>query len=160
MPAYWENDMKSRLNDTAVFAATFFLLLALLAACGQAQPSSPGGGASLPGSALEGTMWTMTSLAGSEPLQGSEITAGFLDGEMSGSTGCNIYFYAYRAEEQRLILEGGGVTEMACSQPQGVMEQETRFLDALNQVDQFFLTENSLQLTTRQGDQLIFVPRP
>ncbi|MEJ2751212.1 MAG: META domain-containing protein, partial [Chloroflexota bacterium] len=65
----------------------------------------------------------------------------------------------YRTDGLRMILEGGGVTEMACSQPQGVMEQEELFLDYLHQVDQFILSEDGLQLITGDGDVIIFVPR-
>lgn len=151
-----EQRMKKRIKQTAVL---FTFLLLLLAACGGGPAAVPGSGTSLPGSALEGTTWTMTSLAQSKPLAGAEITAGFMDGELSGSTGCNTYFYTYRTDGLRMILEGGGVTEMACSQPQGVMEQEELFLDYLHQVDQFILSEDGLQLITGDGDVIIFVPR-
>lgn len=148
--------MNKRIKQTSVFL-TFLLLF--LAACGQEPAPVPDSGTSLPGSALEGTTWTLTSLAKSKPLAGAEITAGFMDGELSGSTGCNIYFYTYRTDGLRLILEGDGVTEMACTQPQGVMEQEELFLDYLHQVDQFIFSENGLQLITSDGDVLIFIPR-
>ena len=151
-----EQRVNKRIKQTAVLL-TFLLLL--LAACWQEPDSVADSGTSLPGSALEGTTWTLTSLATSKPLAGAEITAGFMDGELSGSTGCNIYFYTFRTDGLRLILEGGGVTEMACSQPQGVMEQEELFLDYFNQVDQFILSENGLQLITGDGDVLIFFPR-
>lgn len=147
--------MKSRFGQTAVLTLT---LLFLLAACQQPDAATDGG--SLPGSALDGTTWTMTSMAKTNPLPGAEITAGFMDGQMSGSTGCNNYFYSYKTEGQRIFLEGGGWTEMACMTPDGVMEQESRFLDYLNQVERYQLTAEELQLVTPDGEVLIFAPRP
>ena len=152
--------MKGRFGRTAVLLFTLILagLLLLLGACG-----SQGGGSSgesLPGSSLDNTFWTMTSMAKSKPLPGTEITAGFVNGQLSGSTGCNNYFADYATEGQRLLLTNQGVTEMACLQPEGVMEVESRFLDYFYQVDRFLLTEEELQLITRDGETLIFAPRP
>jgi heat shock protein HslJ len=132
-------------------------LTLLLGAC-TAQNSGTDGG-SLPGSSLNNTFWTMTSMAGSEPLPGTEITAGFMDGQMSGSTGCNNYFAGYETVGDRLILTNGGVTEMFCMQPDGVMEVEAQFLDYFYQLERFKLTENELQLITAAGESLFFVPR-
>lgn len=148
--------MKNKIGPTAVLT---LILILLLAACGQQQAGAPAGD-SLPGSALENTTWTMTSMAKTKTLPGAEITAGFIGGDMSGSTGCNNYFAAYQTNGDRLTLEGGGVTEMACLAPDGVMEQETRFLDYWNQVERFHLSAEQLTLFTRAGEQLIFVPRP
>lgn len=144
-----------RMMRSAVLTTIFILLLS---ACAGQPDAVPDGGA-LPGAALEGTTWTLATMAKSRPLPGSEITAGFMNGQMSGSTGCNTYFYEYQTEGRLLLLQGGGVTEMACSQPEGVMEQESRFLDYLNQVETFQLSSDGLQLVTDEGEFLIFVPR-
>ena len=147
--------MKSRFRQTAILT---LILLLLITACQQQVAGTDSG--SLPGSALDGTTWTMTSMAKTKALPGAEITAGFMDGQMSGSTGCNNYFYSYKTEGQRIFLEGGGWTEMACMTPDGVMGQESRFLDYLNQVERFQLTAEELQLVTPDGEVLIFAPRP
>jgi heat shock protein HslJ len=102
----------------------------------------------------------MTSMAKSKPLPGAEITAGFINGQLSGSTGCNNYFAAYETQGERLILTNAGVTEMACLEPEGVMEVESRFLDYFYQVERFHLTDQELQLITGDGEYLIFAPRP
>ena len=151
--------MKSRTGLTAVL---LFALLFILGACGgQGGGADPGqGGTSLPGSSLDNTFWTMKSMANSRALPGAEITAGFLDGKIMGSTGCNNYFAAYETRDNLLILTNQGVTEMACLEPEGVMEVESRFLDYFYQVQRFQLTEEELQLITSDGESLIFVPRP
>lgn len=151
--------MIKRTGHTAVITNIPFLLaIFLLVAC-RMQDTLPGD-PSLPGSDLNGSTWTMTSMAGTEPLSGAEITAGFMNDQISGSTGCNNYFYGYRTEGERITLTGGGVTEMACLQPEGVMEQETIFLDLINQVQTFYLSETELRLITSGGQQLIFKVRP
>lgn len=147
--------MKNRLGQTAVLITTILLLLT---AC--TQQSSVSETPSLPGSDLDGSTWTMTSMAKTTPEPGSEITAGFMGGQVSGSTGCNNYFSAYTTEGERIMLEGAGVTEMACMTPDGVMEQESRFLAYLNQVERFHLSADELQLITADGEYLIFAPRP
>jgi heat shock protein HslJ len=141
-----------------LLALLFFLVAALLLSC-QAQNSGPSP-TSLPAAELADTTWTMTSMAGAKVLAGSEITAGFFNGQLSGSTGCNNYFYDYQTATETIRLAGGGVTEMACQVPQGVMAQAERFLDYLNQVRTFHLTSDTLQLITTGGDRLIFGRRP
>ena len=146
------------ISNTSLTAVFTILLILLLAAC-QPQDSDTDSD-SLPGSDLEGTTWTMTSMAKTSPLPGAEITAGFMDGQIIGSTGCNNYFAAYQTAGDRLTLENAGVTEMACMTPDGVMEQETRFLDYFYQVDRFHLAADELRLITPDGEYLIFAPRP
>jgi heat shock protein HslJ len=151
--------MKRRFGLTAVLIFTLMLAgLILFNGC-TSQDSAPGG-ESLPGSSLDNTFWTMTSMAKSRPLPGAEITAGFINGQLSGSTGCNNYFAVYETDGQRLILTNAGVTEMACLEPDGVMEVESRFLDYFYQVERFHLTDQELQLITSDGEYLIFAPRP
>jgi len=151
--------MKKHFNQAAGFHLVLILtaLSLLLSACGSGDREAAGG--SLPGSSLDNTFWTMTSMAGSEPLQGAEITAGFINGQMSGSTGCNNYFADYETQGDRLILTNGAVTEMYCMQPEGVMEIEKQFMDYFYQVDRFHLTADELRLITSAGESLIFVPR-
>ena len=143
--------MGRTLGQTAVLMVT---LLLLLAACGQI------GGSDRRDAGLEGTFWTLRNMDGKSPLPGSEITAGFEDGEMSGSTGCNIYFAGYRTQGDRLLLEDAAVTEMACMSPPGVMEQESQFLSYLRGVERFELAGTELRLFDNAGARLIFVPRP
>jgi heat shock protein HslJ len=151
--------MQKRMHLAAVFRILVLLvaLNLLLSAC-VAQDSGADAGF-LPGASLGNTFWTMTSMAGSEPLTGAEITAGFVDGQISGFTGCNNYFADYDTDGDRLILSNGGVTEMFCMQPDGIMDVERQFLDYFYQVDRFQLTSEALRLITGGGESLIFVPR-
>ncbi len=146
------------MNKHRVTTSVFLLILSfLLAACFAGRDG--GGAAPASVSTLDDSFWTLTSMAKTRPLPGSEITVGFIDGEMSGSSGCNTYFGAYQTAGEQIMLESVAFTEMACMTPEGVMEQEQRFLALLTQVDRFQRTSAELQLITPGGENLIFEPR-
>lgn len=79
---------------------------------------------------LVGTNWLLTSYNnGKGGMQsvviGTEITAIFSeDGNMSGSAGCNSYSGSYEATEDTISIGPIANTEMACMDPEGIMEQE------------------------------------
>lgn len=88
--------------------------------------------ASKGGTSLVGTDWELELLGSSSPLPGTQITLRFQDGEIEGSAGCNHYFGSYTLEANGSIqLSALASTEMACLSPEGVMEQETRYLQSL-----------------------------
>jgi len=62
-------------------------------------------------------------------VPGTVITARFEDGIMSGSSGCNRYRAGYTTEGSGISLAPGMGTRMHCQEPDGVMEQEQRFLE-------------------------------
>ena len=66
-----------------------------------------------------------------EPLPGTEITAIFKDGAVGGSAGCNTYRAAYARDGDALTFGAISFTEMACLTPEGVMDQEGRYLELL-----------------------------
>jgi heat shock protein HslJ len=67
-------------------------------------------------------------------LQGTTLTLAY-DGErIAGSAGCNNYTGPATIEDEVRI--GPLVTTlMMCAEPEGIMEQEKRFLDLLQQAD-------------------------
>jgi len=68
----------------------------------------------------------------SSPLPGTEITADFDDkGKLTGSAGCNTYNATYTTEGAKITIADVSATEMACDGPDGVMEQEQAYLEAL-----------------------------
>lgn len=110
------------------------------------------------GPTLIGSDWVLVSLNGAEPLADSEITLSFgTDGRVTGSSGCNRYFGAYR------LTEGGGLeigplagTRMFCQGALG--EQETRYLEALEATTAYTLDQR-LRLFQANG-ALEFRPAP
>nr|QNO44572.1 hypothetical protein KKOBALHG_00009 [Methanosarcinales archaeon ANME-2c ERB4]QNO44945.1 hypothetical protein DIMMFDLM_00002 [Methanosarcinales archaeon ANME-2c ERB4]QNO45103.1 hypothetical protein HICMJNBA_00009 [Methanosarcinales archaeon ANME-2c ERB4] len=109
---------------------------------------------------LEGCVWTLTLTAGSDgdvhpPIPGTTITASFENGKISGTAGCNQYFGAYTAADNIVINEMSW-TEMSCESPEGVMEQETQYLDILRDVTTYTIPENQLTLGTEDGRALVY----
>jgi heat shock protein HslJ len=66
------------------------------------------------------------------PLPGTEITAVFADGTLSGFGGCNQYSAGYQAGDGGSItLSPIAATQMFCGDPIGVMDQEAHYLSAI-----------------------------
>jgi heat shock protein HslJ len=112
------------------------------------------------GIALEGTSWMLTAFLENEtmtpPLDATEITLAFEEGNAAGSGGCNSYGGAYSVEGNALRIGPVISTKMYCTSPEGVVEQETRFTDILANVARFEGAENRLTLTTADGRGLVF----
>ena len=122
------------------------LALALISGC------LPGGERDV----LAGSSWKVISYAGIQPLPGTEITAEFEEDQIRGSAGCNQYFGSYAVRGEKLTVDQLAWTEMACLDPEGVMEQEQQVMALLSQGESYQLTSNQLQITTTEGKQLIF----
>jgi heat shock protein HslJ len=110
---------------------------------------------------LDRTEWVLTSLNGRSPLAGAEVSLAFASGEATGSGGCNSYSGPYRVEgEDGLAFSYIANTEMGCLEPEGIMEQETQYLNALRAAARFRLSEGQLEIFTAGREVLIFVPVP
>jgi heat shock protein HslJ len=91
-----------------------------------------------------------------EPVSGTEITATFADGTLRGSAGCNSYQAVYGVDGAALAVGSIAFTEMACLDPEGVMEQEGRFLEVLQDVVAAEVYGQQLWLETGDGWALVF----
>jgi heat shock protein HslJ len=92
-------------------------------------------------------------------LAGTEITALFSGGAVRGSTGCNSYDAACTRKGNSLAVGSIAVTERACLDPAGVMEQEGRFLGLLAGVTACRVYGHQLWLETADGRALVFRAR-
>ena len=93
------------------------------------------------------------------PLPGAEITASFsADGSVSGNAGCNGFQGSYQSADGALSFGLMAITQMACPEPDGVLEQESRFFNMLNQANEYRMSGGNLILTTPSGEQLLFSP--
>ena len=105
---------------------------------------------------LSGTNWRLISYANNIPLSGKDMTAKFTAKEVQGSASCNHYFGAYKISGNKLSIDGLGWTEMACMDPEGIMEQEQTVMGLLSKASEVSIEGNQLLIRTSSGDLLVF----
>ncbi len=98
---------------------------------------------------LVGTKWALISLDGEALLAGTTITLNVGSKQLGGSAGCNGYGARYTAPGggALTVVEIGG-TAMGCPAPEGIMEQERRYLGLLQGVATYHLDDGRLRLET------------
>jgi len=120
---------------------------------------------------LTGSEWVLVSLNGEAPLSGVRSTLRFERGDeaepgtvggasIGGNTGCNNYGGEVRAA-------AGGVfdvpeiasTEEGCNEPEGVMDQEQAFLEALRNAAGYRLQGDRLELLNGDGETTLTFER-
>lgn len=110
---------------------------------------------------LDGSQWSLHSIDGSELVEGSHISIYFRDGSFWGNAGCNSYGGDYSTEAPDiLIVSGCAMTEMACSSPEGVMEQESAYLDSLCDAAFYHVTAEQLEISDSANQRLLFERKP
>lgn len=105
---------------------------------------------------LSGTSWKLVSFSDNKPLPGKDMTAVFDSEEIRGSSSCNSYFGSYRIKGNQISIGNLGWTEMACMDPEGIMEQEQTIMKLLSESSSFSIQGDKMQITTSSGDILIF----
>lgn len=108
---------------------------------------------------LVGTEWNMLTMNGNPPAEGTQITAVFgADSELTGYSGCNDYFGPYSADETTLSIGSLAITRRACDETTG--PQEMAYLDALESVTNYQITDNQLTLANAAGEVVLTYGRP
>ncbi|NTV37583.1 MAG: META domain-containing protein, partial [Anaerolineales bacterium] len=88
-------------------------------------------------------------------ITGSEVTLNFgADGQVSGSAGCNRYTGPYQSEGGNLKVGELATSRMMCPSPEGVMEQETRYLAALQNAATYSIWRDTSPYSTPTGAPL------
>jgi heat shock protein HslJ len=83
----------------------------------------------------------------------SGVTIRFDKDEVTGSGGCNRYFGSYKITNTNSISIGPlGSTKMACPD---IMEQETKYLAAIQRINTIQVTENKLILSSNDGKTVL-----
>ncbi|MEJ2411834.1 MAG: META domain-containing protein [Anaerolineales bacterium] len=108
---------------------------------------------------LQGTSWTLKNYSGKDLIPGSEMTATFEDGKISGAASCNRYFASYITEGETLIIEGLAWTEMACLDPEGIMAQESEIMRMLGAAESYQIQGDQLVIQDAEAEKLIFAPQ-
>ncbi len=94
---------------------------------------------------LEGVNWVLA-----RTIPGTEITAVFDGGQLSGSAGCNNYFGTYVTGSSRdkntISVSELGTTRMMCAEE--IMEQESEYLAALQSATNYSIEGARLEITS------------
>jgi heat shock protein HslJ len=87
------------------------------------------------------------------PAAGTELTATFENGAVSGSSGCNTYNGTYTLTDSTLAIGPLASTKMACEQP--IMDQEAAFLSALQGATGVRTDGANVTLTAADGSNAV-----
>jgi heat shock protein HslJ len=103
--------------------------------------------------ALDDTEWVLTSLNGSGLLEGSNITLNFAEGGVGGFAGCNRYGGEYTAaDEDTLTIGEMVITLMDCQTPEGILEQERAYIEALRNATAYRVMDDHLEIANAAGE--------
>jgi heat shock protein HslJ len=114
---------------------------------------------------LAGTEWALTSLNGEGLIEGTEITLFFEETFLGGSMTCNGYGvgpdsgkYVATDDGALTVVRPLAVTVQLCSSPEGVMEQESAYIEALLSAATYRVIVNRLEMSNAAGNtSLVFV---
>ena len=108
---------------------------------------------------LEGTTWELKLTWDGDrwvpviPL--SSVTAQFEGDQISGTGGCNSYGAAIEREDNQLTIDTVEATEQACSDPNGVMDQESVYFSQLSSVVGYTVVGGTLALLNADGEAIL-----
>jgi heat shock protein HslJ len=113
---------------------------------------------------IEGVAWEITLLdngrqALASPLAGTSLTMLFKDGSISGTAGCNTFQGKYTRQDNRLMIGPVAATRKFCA-PEGVMDQERRFLAAIESAASWTIEGDVLDLRRANATGLVRARKP
>lgn len=109
-----------------------------------------------PTNPLAGTNWTATAYYDGSTmattLAGTALTAAFgAGGSLNGSGGCNSYSSSYAVDGSSLSIGAIGSSQLLCTEPEGIMEQESAYFAALESAAGFSMEAGQLYLQNSSG---------
>jgi heat shock protein HslJ len=106
---------------------------------------------------LTGTSWQVIAYNNGKGgvvsvILDTEITADFgADGQVTGSAGCNNYFAPYETDGEDITIGPAGTTRKACQEPEGILEQESQYLVALETAVTYKIEGLNMEMRTAEG---------
>jgi heat shock protein HslJ len=89
-------------------------------------------------------------------IEGTKITANFKqNGQLQGNGGCNGYSGSYEVQGNTISIGDAAATQKECPQPKGLMGQENRYLQALNEAVTFVVAGRNLAFFDGDGIRLV-----
>lgn len=115
---------------------------------------------------LAGTGWELVSLNGKNLIEGTTITLEFAETYLGGQMGCN--GYGGSPDSGKYISKGDGtfqlgdpfaVTVQLCTEPEGIMDQETEYIETLMNVSEYKMADNRLEMENANGETVLVFHR-
>jgi heat shock protein HslJ len=111
-------------------------------------------------SGLDGTQWELIEINEKDLIEGSYISLYFRNGSIHGSAGCNTYGADYSIEEPYILkMQMPEMTAMACPSPEGVLEQEQEYVEALSSTAQYSITGSKLEIYGAENKKMLVFER-
>ena len=108
---------------------------------------------------LIGPVWVVEAIGGAGVVDASRATLDFRpDGRLAGRASCNRYTASYQLTGEGLTLAPGATTRMACAA--ALMDQEQRFLAALDEVARFDVDATGALLLLAADGRVLVTARP
>jgi len=111
---------------------------------------------------LAGTNWELISLNGKDLNEGTAITLEFTETYLGGQMGCN--GYGGSPDTGKYISKSSGtfqlehpfaVTVQLCTDPEGIMEQESEYIETLMNGSHYRIVDRRLEIRNKSGELLL-----
>ena len=127
-------------------------LAACLTGCRDGSPASRESKVVTGADALANTAWRLKSIGGTPVLDSVEANIKFSKAvKVAGKGSCNRFFGTVKIAGDTISFPQLGSTRMACPEP--VMNQESKFLKALEDAERFGVEDTTLSIYAKGLDQ-------
>ncbi len=148
-------EMRVRLRDgTTQFRQVTITVNAAAPTATPAPPANP----------LAGTRWNVVNYNDGSAIvtmiPGTSITMDFgAGGQVTGNSGCNSFSAGYNVNGSAISITQPSGTQQFCESPAGVMDQEARFLAALQSAASFRINGSQLEISSAAGQIAVVATR-
>jgi len=104
----------------------------------------------------------LVTLNGKELIEGTAITLNFTDEYLGGQMGCNGYGgtpdtgkYRAKGDGTFALIGPFAVTVQLCTEPEGIMEQEAAYIEALMNAAKYQIVDNHLKIKNDAGKTIL-----
>lgn len=111
---------------------------------------------------LAGTEWKLVSLNDEDLIASTAITLNFTEDYLGGEMGCN--GYGGSPDSGKYHAKGNGtftlehpftVTVQLCTEPEGIMEQEAAYIEALMSAARYKIVGDRLEIENEAGETIL-----
>ena len=111
---------------------------------------------------LADTEWELISLKGKDLIEGTAITLEFTETYLGGQMGCNGYGgtpdtgkYVATSDGNFNLASPFAVTVQLCTEPEGIMEQESDYIKTLMTASHYQIMEDHLEIMNDAGELIL-----